>query len=479
MKKKSTKMSIIILLVFSMSITNLFTIVRAAEPKVEGTQGGQASTVKEEVKDVNDTINLPKLEDIDELIDSAEEIKKEEDVEKMPPLNLPKINNRTSIEENNYPIILVHGFMGFGRDELLGYKYWGGTVDLQEKLNKSGYKTYTATVGPVSSNWDRACELYAYIVGGTVDYGEAHAKKFKHKRYGRTYPGIYKKISNENKMHLIGHSMGGQTIRTLTQLLSEGSKEEINCGQENISSLFEGGKHWVHSVTTISTPNDGTTLADLIGPKDLLSYTLGFLGTITGKNKLFSTLYDLKLDQWGLKKDQGESQYSYVKKILRSNIWNSTEDISIYDLSTKGAKKLNTWVKAQPDVYYFSWITQATRQSILTDHSLAQVGPMNPLFYITSNLMGKRLPNEMGASIIDKKWFANDGVVNCISQNGPKLGSNDIIQQYSGRAKIGQWNVMPRVINTDHMDIVGIFGNVKEWYIDYASLLSKLPRQTE
>lgn len=28
---------------------------------------------------------------------------------------------------------------------------------------------------------------------------------------------------------------------------------------------------------------------------------------------------------------------------------------------------------------------------------------------------------------------------------------------------------MPRIINTDHMDIVGTFGNVKDWYIDYAS----------
>lgn len=95
--------------------------------------------------------------------------------------------------------------------------------------------------------------------------------------------------------------MGGQTIRTLTQLLSEGSEEEINCGQENISPLFEGGKHWIHSVSTISTPNDGTTLSDLMPAKDLISYTFGVLGTITGKNKLFSSIYDLKLDQWGLK----------------------------------------------------------------------------------------------------------------------------------------------------------------------------------
>ncbi len=163
-----------------MTLTNFSMIVRAAEPKAQGTQKVEASTVKKEVKDTEETIKIPTLEDIDNLIDSAEEVKSEEDINKMPPLKFPvefpEINTRSIIGGNNYPIVLVHGFMGFGRDELLGYKYWGGVVDLQEKLNASGHETYTATVGPVSSNWDRACELYAYIVGGTVDYGEAHAK---------------------------------------------------------------------------------------------------------------------------------------------------------------------------------------------------------------------------------------------------------------------------------------------------------------
>ena len=128
-------------------------------------------------------------------------------------------------EQNNYPVVLVHGFLGWGRDEVAGFKYWGGTTDLQEKMRDSGYEVYTATVGPISSNWDRACELYAYIVGGTVDYGEAHSSKYGHDRYGRTYPGLYKKVSDANKIHLVGHSMGGQTVRTITQLLSEGSEE--------------------------------------------------------------------------------------------------------------------------------------------------------------------------------------------------------------------------------------------------------------
>ena len=171
---------------------------------------------KAEGLEIPDTIELPNSEDFD----SKSKVEAQGEIIEQEPLQYPDIKSEVIEEGNKYPIVLVHGFMGFGRDELLGYKYWGGIVDIQESLRNQGYKTYTATVGPVSSNWDRACELYAYLVGGTVDYGAAHAKKYGHERYGRTFEGIYKDVSDANKIHLIGHSMGGQTVRTLTQLLS-------------------------------------------------------------------------------------------------------------------------------------------------------------------------------------------------------------------------------------------------------------------
>jgi triacylglycerol esterase/lipase EstA (alpha/beta hydrolase family) len=27
--------------------------------------------------------------------------------------------------QNNYPIVLIHGFMGWGPNEMGGYRYWG------------------------------------------------------------------------------------------------------------------------------------------------------------------------------------------------------------------------------------------------------------------------------------------------------------------------------------------------------------------
>src|SRR5690625_5580219 len=80
-------------------------------------------------------------------------------------------------EGNDYPIILVHGLAGGGDGEMLDVKYWGGQSDIESYLNNNGHTTLTATVGPVSSNWDRAIELYYYIKGGTVDYGAKHAEE--------------------------------------------------------------------------------------------------------------------------------------------------------------------------------------------------------------------------------------------------------------------------------------------------------------
>ncbi|WP_252254675.1 lipase [Clostridium sp. ZBS12] len=497
MRRSLVKILGITALAISITFTNFSVPVMAIEPTnsiiIEDSKSSNdfisneiENNIKSETTIENNKDNLKdesnnkeeedQLNEIKEMLkESKTENEAESEIIEQEPLQYPDIKGDVIEEGNKYPIVLVHGFLGFGRDELLGYKYWGGLVDVQESLRDQGYKTYTATVGPVSSNWDRACELYAYIVGGTVDYGEAHSKKYSHERYGRTFEGLYKDVSDANKIHLIGHSMGGQTVRTLTQLLSEGREEEKNYNQENISPLFMGGKHWVRSVTTISTPNDGTTLSDLIPAKELISKSIGVLGSINGKDNLSNCLYDFKLDQFGLKKQPGESYISYANRVKDSNIWSETKDIGPYDLSTYGAKELNKWVKAQPDVYYFSWVTKATKKLLITGYAVPQIGPMNPAFYPSATLMGNYTRSYRGP-VIDEDWFDNDGVVNSISQEGPRFGSNDVIKKFNGQPKVGQWNVMPTLINTDHMDIVGTFGDVEDWYIDYAEQLSNLPR---
>ena len=55
-----------------------------------------------------------------------------------------KISYAEERQQNNYPIILVNGFAGWGREEMLGVKYWGGVHDIQEDLKRNGYTVHTA-----------------------------------------------------------------------------------------------------------------------------------------------------------------------------------------------------------------------------------------------------------------------------------------------------------------------------------------------
>ncbi|MGZ7227054.1 lipase-like domain-containing protein, partial [Streptococcus pyogenes] len=77
-----------------------------------------------------------------------------------------------------------------------------------------------------------------------------------HERYGKTYKGIMPNWEPGKKVHLVGHSMGGQTIRLMEEFLRNGNKEEIAYHQAHggeISPLFTGGhNNMVASITTLA-----------------------------------------------------------------------------------------------------------------------------------------------------------------------------------------------------------------------------------
>uniref|UniRef100_K3WFI1 Lipase-like C-terminal domain-containing protein n=2 Tax=Globisporangium ultimum (strain ATCC 200006 / CBS 805.95 / DAOM BR144) TaxID=431595 RepID=K3WFI1_GLOUD len=387
--------------------------------------------------------------------------------------------------QNKYPIVLVHGFSGWGRDELLGLKYWGGIQgDLQEQLKAQGYTVYTASVGPFSSNWDRAVELYAQIKGGRADYGAKHSTTHGHTRMGRTYPGLYPEWGNVvngkvNKIHLIGHSMGGQTVRMLAQLLAKGSAGSPTGTEDPTSnSLFAGGKDWIHSITTISTPNQGTTLANgfsEIGDavKDLLA---GVFSVLNVGGSTTEMIYDAKLDQWGLSaKQSGESLGDYIKRIFKSPIFNpGFKDVCLWSLSTQGATEESTWVQTLSNIYYYSYATVDTHagvdlllRTIQRPNLLTMLLPLQPL---GTFIGGRYAPNNGFAT----SWQANDGVVPLTSQSKDSKGS---LVVFGGSSQIGKWNQMPQLDRMDHLAVVGItlHTQIKDMYVAHAQLLASLP----
>jgi triacylglycerol lipase len=275
----------------------------------------------------------------------------------------------------------------------------------------------------------------------------------------------------------------------LIQLLKEAKDEEIEAvlgediTQERIetaiennelSPLFTGNHSWVRSATTISTPHDGTTMADaVLGAIPFAQQLIGFVGGMAGIED--EPIYDFKLDQWDLKMEDDECYIDYMDRVWSSPIWEDTKDISAWDLKPDGAKELNEWVKAQPDVYYFSWATEETRQHLITGFHVPEIG-MNISLIPMALHMGSYTRNDNRVPI-DETWWQNDGVVNTNSMDGPSVGAADEIVDFDGTAQEGKWNYMGKIDSTDHMEIVGL-GTVwrqKDFYRDQADLLGSLP----
>ena len=422
----------------------------------------------------------------------------------------------------DYPVVLLHGFLGWGRDEMggnQGHFHMGGYHDIQELIKASGSECYTAVVGPFSSNWDRACELYAQLKGTRVDYGLAHSKKHGHARYGKDWsnePLIenWGESGNNQKVNIIGHSYGGQTARTLAQLLATGYEEEINATElyeefaddpefgGPISKLFDGteSKNLIYSITTVSATHNGTTLANclkLTGLVDVVGFLIASIGSI--ENELYLRVYDFKLEQFGVFNDRRANEsfaeyFARMSAIVRDVVTNSRDTV-VWDISPEGAREINEWVRAQPNIYYFSFATSVTHRAPLANPLLnwehAQLPDSNANIisqFEAAILMGRYTCNDeryrfslfsaqnhdggffMGMPLedrpnIDSTWWDNDGTVNTISMKGPWLypvghpnEDMDEIVDWDKTIEPGKgvWNYWGVYTNVDHWDGQGL-----------------------
>jgi len=356
--------------------------------------------------------------------------------------------------ENDYPIILVHGFLGWGTDEMSGYNYWGGKNDLAAHLDSLGYTVYVATVGPVSSNWDRAVELYYCIKGGQVDYGKSHADRYgiDQKPAGKTYPGLYPEWDAEHPVHLIGHSMGGQTARMLQFLLVNDFYLDTGYSVPEESFLLgQDSKGWVKSISTFSSPHNGTTLTNLISKSMPFLQDIIAVAAVTGNN-----FYDFDLQQWDFERKQGERWLDYFERMRSHPAW-GTKNISAWDVSLDGARDLNTGLLADSDVYYFSYATSSTRLDSSSGKHVPERG-MGLTYFANARLMGSIPAYWSDGTATDSTWFENDGIVNTISMIGPTTGLNGpdpvAICQPDIPLIPGQWYFMGK-LNYDHKQIVG------------------------
>ncbi|SHG54363.1 triacylglycerol lipase [Massilia sp. CF038] len=394
---------------------------------------------------------------------------------------------------NNFPIVLVHGFLGFGPEQYkrTGFKYWGGFDDIAEHMRqqRGQHAILVASVGSISSSWDRSAELYYQIKGGCVDYGSVHKARAEHTAERRpagkcwatdpshnpeNYPlALYPAWDASHPVHLLGHSQGGQTIRALIQLLENGSPH----GDEGGGELYKGGKiGWVVSATTLAAPHDGTSLRDAMGNfGPHIAQLAAGIGAIASAGGVGQTL-DFQLQQFGIERHPNEPDSSYLERAMASPFWNQDNfDSAQWEMGPDGAREFNAWVKTSPHVYYYSVANTGTEAGALccndTDRGIAffqrqkyqyprrDMAPLTKPYageWIVPSIgrhgLGAYTQSDPARVIVDSRWFPNDGVVNTVSMRAP---AGQPVRDYDGVSVKGSWNFLGTHRTYDHFDMIG------------------------
>lgn len=376
--------------------------------------------------------------------------------------NTVEFEGKTYDLSNEHPWVFVHGMGGWA--DYNGEAYWGGWADSEGDVialyNSHGVEAYAAVVGPLSSAWDRACELYAQLTGTVVDYGEAHSKAHNHDRYGYDYTDnclMGEPWDCKSAINLVGHSFGGPTVRLFTSLLAYGDSDEIAATGSATSPLFKGGhKNAVHSVVTFSGVHNGSPVANLIHDSFLMTLIIGALnlvGSLVGSEIM---MWDLQMGHLGLTPKQGEER----AKFSLSNIKNvvDSQDNCGYDMTLRGAAELNEKIKTVDSVYYYSYSCNSSIKTALGTY--LPIKSNFALFYLTSLYIGCLEGKTIDGIYMDETWAKNDGIVPLASALYPSTDA-DTAKSYEETLNAGEtikpgvWYYMPIMEGFDHFDFCG------------------------
>ena len=350
--------------------------------------------------------------------------------------------------------VFVHGLSGWGSYDSHHRRmpYWGmRNGDLMRYLRKKGYDSYAASVSPGGSAWDRTCELYAQIAGTVTDYGKVHSEKNGHQRFGRDYSGqpLIPSWNGDTRLVLIGHSFGGTTIRLFTSLLKNGSEEERE-GTEpgELSPLFKGGMaERIHSVVTIASPINGTSIYDMLNDPDF------------DHEKVKSPWWSKILARMS------------VKKVHTKTRDRARSDYADHEMHIDNALELNKKIETLQDVYYFSIPISCCK--MLPDGTFSPQ-KAEPFLVRPSGKLGAYSGYTKGGFRIDESWRDNDGLVNTVSAKAPFNAESKQFEK--DNIKKGIWNVFP-VIKGDHVwPQGGMFyrRNIKNFYTELLEMINAL-----
>ncbi|KAI8613317.1 Alpha/Beta hydrolase protein [Chytriomyces sp. MP71] len=411
---------------------------------------------------------------------------------KPPPPQRNDANSLTELwgtEGNKYPTVFIHGLAGWSEQRpILGFlNYWGGaTQNLLEVTREQGFTVVAPGVGPLSSNWERACEAFAQLTGTKTDYGVERSVKFGHSRYGEDWTGkamlpefaanFKPSAGKVQKINMVGHSMGGPTARMLTHFLTYGSQVEMDACTNTktvCSPLFWTNKttSYVNSVLALSGTHQGSQVDDYLhATKGLVNFVKGLFATLVGVNNFNKVdVWDLQLGHWGLDQRPSETFPNYLERVCASP-WFLGKSNAFFDLSVAfQSDSLLSFVKNSPDTTYFSVAGRTT--NYVFGVALAEI--TTNLFLIPfANLIGTYSNSSLPAlrQYNQEDWRQNDGLVSIASSRSPSSGYKDFNLDMSASSsrdlattaparvpQKGTYNYLGELDNVDHAAFLAWF----------------------
>ncbi|KAK1277289.1 hypothetical protein QJS04_geneDACA017793 [Acorus gramineus] len=297
-----------------------------------------------------------------------------------------------------------------------------------------------------------ARELFYYLKGGRVDYGEEHSKIYGHSRFGRVYDkGHYPEWDEQHPIHFVGHSAGAQVARLLQQMLADKAFEGYDNTNEN----------WVLSLTSLSGALNGTTRTYLDGmqPEDGRSLKhvsllqLCRLGVIVYDwldIPLLKSYYNFGFDHFNLSWRKS-GIWGLLDCLLGNTGPFTSGDWILPDLTLQGSIKLNSSLQTFPNTFYFSYATKRTTKfmGITMPSSVLGIHPL--LFIRVLQMSQRRHPSDISSpykGYRDEDWEDNDGALNTISMTHPRLPvehPNHLVIDESDFSPLqpGIWLVLP------------------------------------
>jgi triacylglycerol lipase len=196
---------------------------------------------------------------------SDEDVEADEDILDLRLEEALRSNDAPGQRSSRYPIVFVHGFMGW--DEILNVDYF---YQVRKTLEQAGFEVYTPSVNPINSIEVRTRQLAPQL------------------------DAIFAQ-SGAEKINIIAHSMGGMDARYL---------------------IANGYGHRIASLTTIGTPHRGTPVPDFIfrvlGKGNNLIYKAFeyVVCGLIGQGKVKPSELDLRATLWNLSHDYMENWFN-------------------------------------------------------------------------------------------------------------------------------------------------------------------------